>query len=157
MTSNWIRKIYVFEYKKVDVICLFQLFKKTLSTVTTYSNPSCFGVYFHSLVYEITDLCGRTSTYTYFNYLSGYSRNYGYPGTMLMLVLDAVDKICSWTYILIYRLSTDQMGGTTSTVDVTTNSTVMLSFLHWVIPQYIVLAPTSIYSYIETNAVLHMT
>ena len=31
-----------------------------------------------------------------------------------------------------------------STVDVTTNSTVMLSFLHWVIPQYIVLAPTSI-------------
>ena len=42
-----------------------------------------------------------------------------------------------------YRLSADQMGGTMSTVDVTTNSTVMLSFLHWVIPQYIVLAPTS--------------
>ena len=43
-----------------------------------------------------------------------------------------------------YRLSADQMGGaTTSTIDVTTNSTVMLSFLHWwVIPQYIVLAPT---------------
>ena len=33
---------------------------------------------------------------------------------------------------------------TTSTVDVTSNSTVMLSFLNWVIPQYIVLAPTSI-------------
>ena len=47
-------------------------------------------------------------------------------------------------YIYVYRLSADQMGGTTtSTVDVTTNSTVMLSFLHWVIPQYIVLAPTS--------------
>ena len=44
-----------------------------------------------------------------------------------------------------YRLSADQMGGTTSTVcvDVTTNSTVMLSFLHWVIPQYIELAPTT--------------
>ena len=43
-----------------------------------------------------------------------------------------------------YRLSANQMGGaTTSTVDVTTNSTVMLSFSHWVIPQYIVLAPTS--------------
>ena len=54
-------------------------------------------------------------------------------------VLDTVDKICSWTYILMYRLSADQMGGTTSTVDVTTNSTtVMLSFLHWVIPQYLV-------------------
>ena len=39
-----------------------------------------------------------------------------------------------------YCLSADQMGGTTTiTVDVTTNSTVMLSFLHWVIPQYIVL------------------
>ena len=59
-------------------------------------------------------------------------------------VLDTVEKICSWTYILMYRLSADQMGGTTSTVDVTTNSTVMLSFLHcWVIPQYIVLAPTT--------------
>ena len=44
------------------------------------------------------------------------------------------------------RLSADQMGGaTTSTVDVTTNSTVMLSFLHWVISQYIVLAPTSVF------------
>ena len=42
-----------------------------------------------------------------------------------------------------YRLSADQMGGTTSTIDVTTNSTVMLSLLHWAIPQYIVLAPTS--------------
>ena len=43
-----------------------------------------------------------------------------------------------------YRLSADQMGGsTTSTVDVTTYSTVMLSFLDWVIPQYIVLAPTT--------------
>ena len=31
----------------------------------------------------------------------------------------------------------------TSTVDVTTNSTVMMSFLHWVVPQYIALAPTS--------------
>ena len=63
-------------------------------------------------------------------------------------VLDTVDKICWWTCILMYRLSADQMGGTTSTVDVTTNSTssVMLSFLHWVIPQYIVLAPTSIIS-----------
>ena len=45
-----------------------------------------------------------------------------------------------------YRLSADQMGGaTTSTVDITTKSTVMLSFLHWLIPQYIVLAPTSSY------------
>ena len=43
-----------------------------------------------------------------------------------------------------YCLSANQMGGTTtSTVDITTNSTVMLSFLHWVIPQYIVLASTS--------------
>ena len=33
-------------------------------------------------------------------------------------------------------------------VDVTTNSTVMLSFLHWVIPQYIVLAPTTVCIYI---------
>ena len=33
-----------------------------------------------------------------------------------------------------------------STVEVTTNSTVMLSFLHWVIPQYIVLAPTSVHN-----------
>ena len=46
-----------------------------------------------------------------------------------------------------YRLSADQMGGaTTSTVDVTTNSTVMVSFLHWVVSQYmIVLAPTSLH------------
>ena len=55
-----------------------------------------------------------------------------------------VDKICLWTYVSMYRLSVDQMGGTTSIVDVTTNSTVMLSFLHWVIPKYIVLAPTSL-------------
>ena len=46
-------------------------------------------------------------------------------------VLDTVDEICSCTFIKIYRLSADQMGGATTstrTVDVTTNSTVMLSF-----------------------------
>ena len=33
-------------------------------------------------------------------------------------VLDTVHKICWWTNTLMYRLSADQMGGTTSTVDV---------------------------------------
>ena len=52
-----------------------------------------------------------------------------------------------------YRLSADQMEcTTTSTVDVTINSTVMLSFFHWVIPQYIVLAPTISYYIIGTRS-----
>ena len=64
-----------------------QLFMKPLSTGTTYSNPSCFGVYFTSPVCEIIDLCGRRSSNEDFYFLSRYSRNYIRPGTMFMLVL----------------------------------------------------------------------
>ena len=49
-------------------------------------------------------------------------------------VLDTVEKICSWTYILMYRLSADQMGGTTSTVDVTTNSMAGYTKIKVVVP-----------------------
>ena len=50
---------------------------------------------------------------------------------------------CEQLYAYVYGAS-ESVG---STVDVTTNSTVMLSFLHWVIPQYIVLAPTTVVLY----------
>ena len=38
-----------------------------------------------------------------------------YDQSGVLGVLDTADKICSWTRILMYRLSADQMGGTTST------------------------------------------
>jgi hypothetical protein len=67
--QKWVinfQKINGFELTKVDVICVFQLFTKPLSTEKTYSNPSCFGVCFHSLVCEINDLRGRRCINNYF-------------------------------------------------------------------------------------------
>jgi hypothetical protein len=58
-----------------------------------------------------------------------YSVLYYVPGTM--------HTVCACILCVLPQYTT------ADTVDVTTNSTVMLLFLHCVIPQYIVLAPTN--------------
>ena len=72
--QKWVinfQKIHGFDLKKVEVVCVFQLFKKPLSKEKIYSNPSCFGVYFHSLVCKLIDLRGRRCiVMTIFCYLS---------------------------------------------------------------------------------------
>ena len=58
-------------------------------------------------------------------------------------------RLYAYTFCVhrIQSCSSIEYHGTQSTVEVTTNSTtVMMSFLRWIIRQYIVLAPTSIYN-----------